>query len=61
VTETELDTRTVEQWRLEQLLSLGMDKGEAALLATQGVSHHDAEDLVRVGCPIERVYWILKP
>ena len=51
----------LEEWRQQQFKSLGLDEHEATILAFHGVSHHFAEDLIQNGCPVDRVFAILKP
>jgi len=56
--ETE-DLRVV-RWRLDQLARAGYDREAASLLAdARHVDLHDAIELVRRGCPVDKALGIL--
>lgn len=49
----------LESWQLERLLELGFEQHHAFELAGLSVSWHDAERLVRLGCPPATAFTLL--
>ena len=43
----------VFEWRTERLLSLGISKGRASVIALSQTDVHDIERLVDRGCPLD--------
>jgi hypothetical protein len=51
---------TIREWRVEMLVELGFTPEDAAYLAAvRDLDWHEAERLVRLGCPSELVLEIL--
>ncbi|GIV03678.1 MAG: hypothetical protein KatS3mg015_2508 [Fimbriimonadales bacterium] len=55
------DEEIILSWEEEQLRALGFNSWQAQALADAGVSWHEAERLIRRGCPPELALDLLLP
>ncbi|GIV03965.1 MAG: hypothetical protein KatS3mg015_2795 [Fimbriimonadales bacterium] len=55
------DEEITISWDEEQLRALGFNEFQARALADAGISWHEAERLIRRGCPLELALDLLLP